>query len=256
MRRPGAWHADCHDDIEVFVVFHHRKPRYDSDETAGLHAARKYAQPVDVPESPIDWTGRLKELSPKPGGDCQTVSMEPAARPRHPAAQQLVVRPPEPGETWPLTDVYVELVWAHRLGPSATLAARHIGRHLERYPNGGTLNLDTLAKSIGLSRPDAPPSPEVGRNSTIVNSIHRLAYFGVLEWSPDDATITTSGKTRGMSGPQLRNAPPAVQQLHYAFLAASVGIDLKPASQLERAARRLQPTLATRPFEPATGRSR
>jgi hypothetical protein len=182
--------------------------------------------------------------------------MEPAALPKHPAAQQLAVRPPEPGETWPLSDVYVELVWAHRLGRSATLAARHIGRHVERYPNGGTLNLDTLAKSIGLSRPDAPPSPEVGRNSTIVNSIQRLAYFGVLEWSPDDATITTSGKTRGMSGPQLRNAPPTVQQLHYAFLAASAGIDLKPASQIERAARRLQPTLATRPFEPATGRSR
>ena len=120
--------------------------------------------------------------------------MEPAARPRHPAAQQLAVRPPESGETWPLTDVYLELVWAHRLGPSATLAARHIGRHLERYPNGGTLNLDTLAKSIGLSRPDAPSSPEVGRDSTIAKSIQRLAYFSVLEWSPDDATITTSGK--------------------------------------------------------------
>jgi hypothetical protein len=100
-------------------------------------------------ESPLHWVGRRKELSPNPGGGCQTVGMEPAALPRHPAAQQLAVRPPEPGETWPLTDVYVELVWAHRLGPSATLAARHIGRHLERYPNGGTLNLDTLAKSIG-----------------------------------------------------------------------------------------------------------
>ena len=152
--------------------------------------------------------------------------------------------------------MYVELVWAHRLGPSATLAARHIGRHLERYPNGGILNLDTLAKSIGLSRPDAPPLPEVGRNSTIVNSIQRLAYFGVLEWSSGDATITTSGKTRGMSGPQLRNAPPTVQQLHYALLAASAGIDLKPASQIERAAHRLQVPSATRPFEPATGSSR
>jgi hypothetical protein len=182
--------------------------------------------------------------------------MESAALPKHPAAQQLAVRPPEPGETWPLTDVYVELVWAHRLGPSATLAARHIGRHLERHPNGGTLNLDTLAKSIGLSRPDAPPASEVGRNSTIVNSIQRLAYFGVLEWSPDDATITTSGKTRGMSGPQLRNAPPTVQQLHYALLAASAGIDLKPASQIERAAHRLHPTPTSRTFEPVTGRSR
>ena len=182
--------------------------------------------------------------------------MEPAALPRHPAAQQLAVRPPKPGEIWPLTDVYIELVWAHRLGPSATLAARHIGRHLERYPNGGALNLDILAKSIGLSRPDAPPSAEVGRNSTTVNSIQRLAYFGVLEWSPDDATITTSGKTHGLSGPQLRNAPPTVQQLHYALLAASAGIDLKPASQIERAARRLQSTSATRPFEQATGRSR
>ena len=182
--------------------------------------------------------------------------MEPSLLPKHLAAQQLAVRPREPGEMWPLTDVYVELVWAHRLGPSATLAARHIGRHLERYPNGGTLNLDTLAKSIGLSRPDAPPSSEVGRDSTIAKSIQRLAYFGVLEWSADDATITTSGKTRGMSGPQLRNAPPTVQQMHYALLAASAGIDLKPASQLERAESRLQAQLAARSFEPAIGRSR
>jgi hypothetical protein len=196
------------------------------------------------------------QLSPEPGFGCQTVSMEPAALPKRPAVQHLAVRPAEPGETWPLTDVYVELVWAHRLGPTATLAARHIGRHLERYPNGGTLNLDTLAKSIGLSRPDAPTSPEVGRDSTIVKSIRRLAYFGVLEWSPDDATITTSGKTRGMSGPELRLAPPTVQQLHYAFLASSAGIDLKPASQIERAARRLQPTTAPRTFEAVNGRSR
>jgi hypothetical protein len=182
--------------------------------------------------------------------------MEPDALPKHPAAQQLAVRPPELGETWPLTDVYVELVWAHRLGPTATLAARHIGRQLERYPNGGTLNLDTLAKSIGLSRPDAPMSAQVGRDSTIVKSIRRLAYFGVLEWSPDNATITTSGKTRGLSGPELRLAPPTVQQLHYAFLAASAGIDLKPASQIERAVRRLHTAPAARTFEAATGRSR
>jgi hypothetical protein len=37
------------------------------------------------------------------------------------------------------------------------------------------------------------------------------------------------GKTRGMSGPELRLAPPTVEQPHYAFLAASAGIDLKPA---------------------------
>jgi hypothetical protein len=182
--------------------------------------------------------------------------MEPDALPKHPAAQQLAIRPPEPGETWPFTDVYVELVWAHRLGPTATLAARHIGRHLERYPNGGTLNLDTLAKSIGLSRPDAPMSSQVGRDSTIVKSIRRLTYFGVLAWSPDDATISTSGRTRGLSGPELRLAPPTVQQLHYAFLAASAGIDLKPASQIERAVRRLQSPPVTRAFEAVNARSR
>jgi hypothetical protein len=152
--------------------------------------------------------------------------------------------------------VYVELVWAHRLGPTATLAARHIGRHLEGYPNGGTLNLDTLAKSIGLSRPDAPTSSEVGRDSTIVKSIRRLAYFGVLEWSPDDATITTSGKTRGMSGPELRLAPRTVQQLHYALLAASAGVDLKPASQIERAARRLHTDPVHQAAGAVNGRSR
>ncbi len=162
--------------------------------------------------------------------------------PRHPADQRLDVRPPEKAETWALTDVYVELVWAHRLGPTATLAARHIGRHLEHNPNGGTINLDTLAKSIGLSRPDAPTAPDVARHSTIVHAIQRLTYFGVLEWNPDQATITTSGKTRGMSGPELRKAPPSLQQLHYAFLAASAGIDLKPASQIERVGRRLQPS--------------
>lgn len=170
--------------------------------------------------------------------------MDNDEHPRHPAAQRLELRTPAKGETWAFTDVYIELVWAHRLGPTATLAARHIGRHLERYPNGGTINLDTLAKSIGLSRPDAPTAPDVARHSTIVHAIQRLAYFGVLEWNPDRATIITSGKTRGMSGPELRKAPPSVQQLHYAFLAASAGIDLKPASQIERAARRLQPAAA------------
>ena len=60
--------------------------------------------------------------------------------------------------------------------------------------------------------------------STIVRAFKRLNYFGLLEWDPDMATINTSGRARGMSGPELRLAPKNVQQIHYALLAASAGV--------------------------------
>ncbi len=165
--------------------------------------------------------------------------MEPVVVLPYPALQRLVVRPVERGEVWSLTDVYVELVWAHRLGPSATLAVRQVGRFLERFPSGGTLNLDELAKSLGVATPDKPAHPSVGRDSTIARVFKRLTYFGLVDWDRDAATISTSGSVRSMSGPELRLAPPSVQKMHYALMAVSAGIDLRPASTL-LAAKRLQ----------------
>jgi hypothetical protein len=54
--QPGPWYVDFDDDVEVFVVFHDRVFRYDHGDTAGLLAAREYAQSVGVPESQLDWT--------------------------------------------------------------------------------------------------------------------------------------------------------------------------------------------------------
>jgi hypothetical protein len=64
---------------------------------------------------------------------------------------------------FPLEHPYLEEVYASVLGPSSVLFLRRAGRLLADHPDGVTLDVVDLSRSLGLgARPDAS---DVGRNS-------------------------------------------------------------------------------------------
>ncbi len=84
-------------------------------------------------------------------------------------------------DRWRLTDPYIEEVWSEFLGPTATLAARRLGRLIETRPGGATLDIRDFANSLGV----AP--------SVAVRAFERLHRFEVVHSDLDRGLVGVSG---------------------------------------------------------------
>jgi len=76
-------------------------------------------------------------------------------------------------DRWRLSDPYVERVWSERLGPTATLLARRLGRMLEEQQGGVDVDLGDLAGSLGV------------QPSIAVKALNRLNRFEVVYFAPE-----------------------------------------------------------------------
>lgn len=78
--------------------------------------------------------------------------------------------------------VYAETYWLSIIGPSALWALRRLTVWLEAEPGGFTIELELLAKELGLGH-------GVSRNSPIVRCLARLVAFDLARLSPGGIVV-------------------------------------------------------------------
>ena len=74
----------------------------------------------------------------------------------------------------PIGDPYIEMFWLPVLGPTATWLLRRLATGLEHEPAGYTVDVDELARGIGVAY-----SP--GKHNPFARGLHRCIMFGVAQ---------------------------------------------------------------------------
>ena len=72
----------------------------------------------------------------------------------------------------PIGDPYIEMFWLPVLGPTATWLLRRLATGLEHEPAGYTVDVDELARGIGVAYTK-------GRHNPFARGLHRCIMFGV-----------------------------------------------------------------------------
>ncbi len=74
----------------------------------------------------------------------------------------------------PIGDPYIEMFWLPVLGPTATWLLRRLATGFEHEPAGYTVDVDELARGIGVAY-----SP--GKHNPFARGLHRCIMFGVAQ---------------------------------------------------------------------------
>ena len=130
-----------------------------------------------------------------------------------PSRVRLVRVPREPSQRWLLTDPYVELVWAARLGPTAILVARHLGHALASDVH--VIDLGDVGAFLGRGDDRVPGARHVMR------ALERLSAAGMASWSPATATVRLSGHVAPVPAELLARMPDVVVRVHDRLAAAA-----------------------------------
>lgn len=69
---------------------------------------------------------------------------------------------------------YVEMFWLPVLGPTATWLLRRLAGGLEHEPNGYSVDMQDLARGIGVAY-------STGRHNPFARGLHRCIMFGVAQ---------------------------------------------------------------------------
>lgn len=75
---------------------------------------------------------------------------------------------------YPIGDPYIEMFWLPVLGPTATWLLRRLATGLEHEPDGYTVDVDELARGIGVAYSQ-------GKHNPFVRGLHRCIMFGVAQ---------------------------------------------------------------------------
>lgn len=136
---------------------------------------------------------------------------------------------------FPLEHPYVEQVYCSVLGPSSVLLLRRTGQLFAEHPEGVTLDVVELSRSLGLGvRPEAE---DVGRHSPLRRTMDRLVRFGMAEWRGEDR-LGVHPKVPAIERHRIERLPETVQTVHHRLLddhlsglvARAEGRDLEPAN--------------------------
>ena len=73
-----------------------------------------------------------------------------------------------------VNDPYIEMFWLPVLGPTATWLYRRLVAGVLHSPSGYTINMDELARTIGVAYTQ-------GRHNPFVRALQRCVMFGVAE---------------------------------------------------------------------------
>ncbi len=71
-------------------------------------------------------------------------------------------------------DPYVEMFWLPVLGPTATWLLRRLASGLTHEPNGYVINMNDIARSIGVAYSE-------GRHNPFARALQRCVMFGVAQ---------------------------------------------------------------------------
>lgn len=111
---------------------------------------------------------------------------------------------------FPIGDPYIEMFWLPVLGPTATWLLRRLATGLEHEPQGYTVVMDELARSIGVACTE-------GRHNPFTRAIQRCIMFGVSHHVPSAANNTLAVRTvlPSLSQRHLSRLPEQLQLLHH-----------------------------------------
>lgn len=124
---------------------------------------------------------------------------------------------------------YVEDFWLGILGPSAVWLLRRLARELEAAPDGCTVEVGELARSIGLAA-------RTGRQAPMARTVDRLVGFGLAQRVSFDR-LAVRHRVPPLSRRQLVRLPEHVQIEHQRWLERQAAV---PAvTQLRERARAL-----------------
>jgi len=125
-------------------------------------------------------------------------------------ALRLTALPPVTQPSFELTHPYVELVYAHSLGPGAVLLARYFGRILAVHPTPIAVCPAALALELGLRASSEDP---LGRRSSLRKALDRLVHQRVARWVDDDH-LAVYVAVPAVSDRVRDRLPPAARQAH------------------------------------------
>jgi len=98
-------------------------------------------------------------------------------------ALRLTSLPSPSGPSFPLTHLYLEIVYGPILGPAAVLVARNLGRRLTAAGGPVTVSVVAVALELGLRASHDEP---LGRRSHLRHGIDRLEHSHLVSWLADD----------------------------------------------------------------------
>jgi hypothetical protein len=110
---------------------------------------------------------------------------------------------------FPIRHPYVEVVWASTIGPTATLMARRLDMMLKAEPAGVTVDIEDLARSVGVSG--------TGGNSPGARALARLEHFGFARFSPDRTHLTLYETVPGLPRRMQERASNLTLAFHHAL---------------------------------------
>ena len=114
-----------------------------------------------------------------------------------------------------VNDPYVEMFWLPILGPTATWLLRRLAAGLEHDPNGYSVDMEDLARGIGVAY-------STGRHNPFARALHRCVMFGVAQQLAILPERTFAVRTHIPVLPQrhLSRLPEALRVAHHDWLHA------------------------------------
>jgi hypothetical protein len=101
---------------------------------------------------------------------------------------------------------YVERFWLSILGPSTVWLLRRLADGLDREPDGYALDLEELARSIGVGT-------RGGRNSPFIRTLDRSCRFGASRFVTQD-TLAVRRRLAPLNQRQVGRLPTTLQHAH------------------------------------------
>jgi hypothetical protein len=100
---------------------------------------------------------------------------------------------------------YVEMYWLPVLGPSTTWLLRRFATHLDDVPAGVDLEMEDLAKALGLGE-------RAGVNAPFARTLKRCVDFDMAQWR--DESLAVRRHLPPLAGRHLRRLPESLQLQH------------------------------------------
>jgi hypothetical protein len=141
---------------------------------------------------------------------------------------------------------YVEHFWLSILGPSTVWLLRRLADGLDREPEGYSLDLEELARSIGVGT-------RGGRNSPFIRTLDRSCRFGASRFVAHD-TLAVRRRLAPLNQRQVTRLPESLQHAHARWVDAQ-SVDAQPepptAELMRQRARQLALSLIELGEDPA-----
>jgi len=100
---------------------------------------------------------------------------------------------------------YVETYWLPVLGPSTTWLLRRLAAHLDARPGGVDLDMEELARALGLGERSGPNAP-------FARTVKRCVDFQMAEWRGESLAVRRHLPPLALR--HLRRLPDSLQKRH------------------------------------------